>query len=75
LGSGYQRLDLDLDPRVYLAGLALTVASALLIGMVPARQAGGQSAADDQERTGRPGAPALSFATCCSSRRLPSARS
>jgi predicted permease len=39
LGSGYQRLDLDLDPRVYLAGLALTVASALLIGMVPARQA------------------------------------
>ena len=34
-----QRLDLDLDPRVYLAGLALTVASALLIGMVPARQA------------------------------------
>lgn len=39
LGSGYQRLDLDLDPRVYVAGLALTVASALLIGMVPARQA------------------------------------
>jgi predicted permease len=39
LGSGHQRLDLDLDPRVYLAGLALTVASALLIGMVPARQA------------------------------------
>lgn len=39
LGSGYQRLDLDLDPRVYLAGLALTTASALLIGMVPARQA------------------------------------
>src|SRR5260221_6239668 len=39
--SGYdiQRLDLDLDPRVYLAGLALTVASALLIGLVPARQA------------------------------------
>ena len=36
---GTQRLDLDLDPRVYLAGLALTVASALLIGMVPARQA------------------------------------
>jgi predicted permease len=35
----YERLDLDLDPRVYLAGLALTVASALLIGMVPARQA------------------------------------
>lgn len=39
LGSAYQRLDLDLDPRVYLAGLALTAASALLIGMVPARQA------------------------------------
>ena len=39
LGAGYERLDLDLDPRVYLAGLALTVASALLIGMVPARQA------------------------------------
>jgi len=36
---GIQRLGLDLDPRVYLAGLALTVASALLIGMVPARQA------------------------------------
>ena len=36
---GMRRLDLDLDPRVYLAGLALTVASALLIGMVPARQA------------------------------------
>jgi predicted permease len=36
---GYQRLDLDLDPRVYLAGLALTVASALLIGLFPARQA------------------------------------
>jgi predicted permease len=39
LGSGYERLDLDLDPRVYVAGLALTAASALLIGMVPARQA------------------------------------
>ena len=39
VASGQQRLDLDLDPRVYLAGLALTVASALLIGMVPARQA------------------------------------
>ena len=39
LGTGHQRLDLDLDPRVYLAGLALTVASALLIGMVPARHA------------------------------------
>ncbi len=39
LGSGHRRLDLDLDPRMYLAGLALTVASALLIGMVPARQA------------------------------------
>ena len=36
---GMQRLDLDLHPLVYLAGLALTVASALLIGMVPARQA------------------------------------
>jgi len=39
LTSGQQRLDLDLDPRVYLAGLALIVASALLIGLVPARQA------------------------------------
>ncbi len=39
LGSGYERLDLDLDPRVYLAGLALTAASALLIGMIPARRA------------------------------------
>jgi predicted permease len=38
-GYGLQRLDLDLDPRVYFAGLALTVASALLIGLVPARQA------------------------------------
>ena len=36
---GMRRLDLDLDPLVYLAGLALTVTSALLIGMVPARQA------------------------------------
>ena len=34
-----QRLDLDLHPLVYLAGLALIVASALLIGLVPARQA------------------------------------
>jgi predicted permease len=39
VASGQERLDLDLDPRVYVAGLALTVASALLIGMVPARQA------------------------------------
>ncbi len=39
LGSGHERLDLDLDPRVYLVGLALTVASALLIGLVAARQA------------------------------------
>ena len=39
LGAGYDRLDLDPDPRVYLAGLALTVAGALLIGMVPATQA------------------------------------
>jgi predicted permease len=39
LGSGYQRLDLDVDPRVYLTGLVLTVASALLIGIVPAWQA------------------------------------
>jgi predicted permease len=39
LGSGYQRLDLDLDPRVYVAGLSLIVASALPIGLVPARQA------------------------------------
>jgi predicted permease len=36
---GHQRLDLHLDPRVYLAGLVLTVASALVIGLVPARQA------------------------------------
>ena len=36
---GYERLDLHLDPQVYVAGLALTVASALLIGMVPAREA------------------------------------
>ena len=38
LGAGYERLDLHLDSRVYLAGLALTVAAALLIGMAPARQ-------------------------------------
>jgi predicted permease len=36
---GMQRLDLDLHPLVYLAGLALIVVSALLIGLVPARQA------------------------------------
>jgi predicted permease len=39
VAAGQQRLDLDVDLRVYLAGLALTVAGALLIGMVPARQA------------------------------------
>jgi predicted permease len=39
LGLGHDRLDLDVDPRVFLAGLALTVASGVLIGMVPARQA------------------------------------
>jgi predicted permease len=39
LGWEVDRLDLDVDPRVYIAGLALTVVSALLIGMVPARQA------------------------------------
>lgn len=39
LAPGQERLDLDLDPRVFFVGLALTVASALLIGMVPARQA------------------------------------
>ena len=73
---GMQRLDLDLHPLVYLAGLALTVASALLIGLVPARQAwtGGpmqmikNGLADPARRR-------FLFATCCSSRRLPSARS
>ena len=39
LGPDYQRLDLDMDPRVHLAALVLTVASALLIGLAPARQA------------------------------------
>jgi predicted permease len=39
LGWQFDRLELDVEPRVYLAGLALTVMSALLIGMVPARQA------------------------------------
>ena len=39
LTAGYQRLELGMDPPAYLAGLALTVAGALLIGMVPARQA------------------------------------
>jgi predicted permease len=32
-------LDANVDARVYLAGLALTLASALLFGMLPARQA------------------------------------
>jgi len=39
LAAGQQRLDLDLHPLVYVAGLALIVASALAIGLVPARQA------------------------------------
>ena len=53
-GYGAQRLALsvDVDPRVYLAGLALTVVSALLFGMVRRGARGRQSAADDQERTG-----------------------
>ena len=37
--SPYGHLDVSVDARVYLAGLALTLASALLFGMVPARQA------------------------------------
>jgi predicted permease len=43
LGAGYERLDLSADPRVYLAAGALIVASALLIGIVPARQAWARS--------------------------------
>jgi predicted permease len=37
--SPYGRLDVSVDARVYLAGLALTLGSALLFGLVPARQA------------------------------------
>ncbi len=40
-GYGAQRLALriDVDPRVYLAGLALTVGSALVFGLVPVHRA------------------------------------
>ena len=37
--SPYGHLEVSVDARVYLAGLALTLASALLFGLVPARQA------------------------------------
>ena len=37
--SPYGHLEVNVDVRVYLAGLTLTVASALLFGMIPARQA------------------------------------
>jgi predicted permease len=37
--SPYGHLEIGVDARVYLAGLALTLGSALLFGMVPARQA------------------------------------
>ena len=37
--SPYGHLEVNMDARVYLAGLLLTLASALLFGMVPARQA------------------------------------
>ena len=37
--SPYGHLEINVDARVYLAGLLLTLASALLFGMVPARQA------------------------------------
>ena len=37
--SAYGHLEVGLDWRVYLAGLVLTLGSALLFGMVPARQA------------------------------------
>ena len=36
--SPYGPLPITVDPRVFLAGLALTLVSALLFGMVPARQ-------------------------------------
>jgi predicted permease len=36
--SPYGHLAVSMDARVYLAGLALTLGSALLLGMVPARQ-------------------------------------
>jgi predicted permease len=37
--SPYGHLEVNVDARVYLAGLTLTLASGLLFGMVPARQA------------------------------------
>ena len=37
--SPYGHLEVSVDARVYFAGLAFTVGSALLFGMVPARQA------------------------------------
>ena len=37
--SPYGHLEVSVDARVYLAGLALTLGSAVLFGMVPARQA------------------------------------
>ena len=37
--SPYGHLPVTVDARVYLAGLAFTVASALLFGMLPARHA------------------------------------
>ena len=46
------QLAVNVDARVYLAGLALTLGSALLFGMVPAWRVAEQSAADDEERTG-----------------------
>ena len=41
--SPYGHLEVSVDGRVYFAGLMLTAASALLFGMVPARQACGNS--------------------------------
>ncbi|WP_263356997.1 ABC transporter permease [Acidicapsa ligni] len=41
--SPYGHLEVSVDARVYLAGLALTLGSALLFGMVPARQVWGSS--------------------------------
>lgn len=45
LGAGLERLDFTLDLRVVVAGLALTVIGAVLIGLMPARGAWSGSAA------------------------------
>lgn len=43
LNKAYEHLDVTVDARVYLAGFGLTLVSALLSGLLPARQALGSS--------------------------------